>query len=73
MDNAFDVLLTKVAESAGITASAPKTASAPVKTEQPKASAKKQTFAKKEQIKTANKNYLVIKQTSTDENIHPTL
>lgn len=54
MDNAFDVLLTKVAESAGITAPAPKTAGAPVKTEQPRVSAlQKQTFAKKEQIKTA--------------------
>ena len=25
------------------------------------------------QLRTANKNYLVIKQTSTHENIHPTL
>ena len=27
----------------------------------------------RKQLKTTNKNYLVIKQTSTHENIHPTL
>ena len=27
----------------------------------------------RKQLRTANKNYLVIKQTSTHENIHPTL